>query len=111
MIWIIAGIVVLGAIVFFVVNSGSGAGGPQLGAGQRVGTRGWEAALTLDPLTKTIAARKIALSTETDEKRRDRLTREIAFLEKQIPELEALVAARDASPGLGYIGFKQLPPD
>ena len=101
---VVVGLVLLGRAV-------ASGGRSQLGASQRVGTRGWEAALTLDPLTRTIAARRIALASETDEKRKDRLMREIAFHERQIPELEALVAARDASAGLGYIGFKQLPPD
>ncbi|MFT3708753.1 MAG: hypothetical protein QM817_13970 [Archangium sp.] len=108
MIYFIVGVVVI-AVLFFLLRGSGGA--PTLGAGQRVGTRGWEAALTLDPLHKTIALRRASLATATDEKAKDRLTREIAFLEAQIPELDALVAARDASPGLGYIGFKQLPPD
>ena len=110
-IFLLVGLVVVVVIALVVVRALGSSGPPGLGAGQRVGTRGWEAALTLDPLGKTIAARKQELASETDEQRRDRLTREIAFLEQQIPQLQALVAARDASPGLGYMGFKQLPPD
>lgn len=104
MIWGILG-AVIGLVVVFVMRGGKGAAG----GGLSPGTRGWEAQLTLDPLHKTIAHRKGELAAATDEKQRDHLTREIAFLEKQVPELEALVAAKDASPGRGYIGFDAFP--
>ncbi|MDP1823862.1 MAG: hypothetical protein Q8L48_11480 [Archangium sp.] len=104
MIWGLIG-AVIGLIVVFVMRGSRG------GRGMGPGTRGWEAQLTLDPLRQTIAARKAELRMVTDEKRRDRLSREIAFLEQQVPALEALVAAKDTSPGRGYIGFDNLPAD
>jgi hypothetical protein len=104
MIWGLIG-AVIGLVVVFVMRGSRG------GGGMGPGTRGWEAQLTLDPLQKTIAARKAELRMVTDEKRRDRLSREIAFLEQQVPQLEALVAAKDTSPGRGYIGFDNLPAD
>jgi hypothetical protein len=109
MIWGLIG-AVIGLVVVFLMRAGKGGGGGGVG-GMRPGTRGWEAHLTLDPLTKTIASRKAELRMVTEEKRRDRLNREIAFLEQQVPQLEALVAAKDASPGRGCIGFDNLPAD
>jgi hypothetical protein len=105
MIWIGIGIAVLLAVVVGVVVLGGG--GPAF----KPGTRAFEAYLTLDPLVKTIAARKQEMATETNERKKDRLSREIAFLERQIPELQAIVASKDASPGRGYIGFDNLPKD
>jgi hypothetical protein len=98
--------VVLVIIVGVVVLAGGG-GGPAF----KPGTRAFEAYLTLDPLVKTIASRKQELANETNDRKKDRLSREIAFLEKQIPELQAIVDAKDASPGRGYIGFDNLPKD
>jgi hypothetical protein len=105
MIWIGIGIAVLLVVIVGVVVLGGA--GPAF----KPGTRAFEAHLTLDPLVKTIAARKQELATETNERKKDRLSREIAFLERQIPELQAIVAAKDASPGRGYIGFDNLPKD
>ncbi|MEP7124611.1 MAG: hypothetical protein ABJE95_27025 [Byssovorax sp.] len=105
MIWIGVGIAVLLALVVAVVVLGGS--GPAF----KPGTRAFEAYLTLDPLVKTIASRKQELASETHEGKKDRLTREIAFLERQIPELQAIVDAKDSSPGRGYIGFDNLPKD
>jgi hypothetical protein len=101
--------IALCAVFFLIVRSkgGGGSGLPPFPPG----TRAFEAFLTLDPLVKTIASRKAQLAAATDAARKDRLTREIAFLEKQVPELQAIVAARDTSPGRGYIGFDNLPAD
>ena len=106
MIWGLIG-AAIGLVIVFFMRAGKGGGAGGMGPG----TRGWEAQLTLDPLQKTIASRKAELRMVTEEKRRDRLKREIAFLEAQVPQLEALVAAKDASPGKGFIGFDNLPAD
>ena len=106
MIWGLIG-AVIGMVIVFFMRAGKGGGAGAMGPG----TRGWEAQLTLDPLTKTIASRQAELRMVTDEERRDRLKREIAFLEQQVPQLEALVAAKDSSPGKGSIGFDNLPAD
>ncbi len=106
MIWIGIGIAALLAVVVGAVVLGGG-GGPAF----KPGTRAFEAYLTLDPLVKCIASRKQELAVETNERKKDRLSREIAFMERQIPELQAIVDARDASPGRGYIGFDNLPKD
>jgi hypothetical protein len=103
---VIVVVVVLAVIVGLVVVVGGG-GGPAF----KPGTRAWEAQLTMDPLVKTIAARNQELATESNDRKKDRLTREIAFLEKQIPELQAIVDSKDPSPGRGYIGFDNLPKD
>lgn len=105
MIWALIAVAVIGVVAFLATRGSGGSGG------LRPGTRGWEAQLTLDPLHKTIASRKAELRMVTDEQRRDRLSREIAFLEQQVPQLEALAAAKDASPGRGSIGFDNLPAD
>jgi hypothetical protein len=102
---------VVGLIVWGVRAMAGGGGGGGLGAGLKPGSRAWEASLTLDPLGKCIASRRAELATATDPARKDRLQRELAFLEKQIPELQAIVAANDGSPGRGYIGFDSLPSD
>jgi hypothetical protein len=99
-------VVVLAVIVGLVVVLGGG-GGPAF----KPGTRAWEAQLTMDPLVKTIAARKAEAAGEASDRKKDRLSREIAFLERQIPELQAIIDAKDASPGRGYIGFDNLPKD
>lgn len=99
MIWIGLGIAVLVVIGFLVLKGGGG--GPAL----KPGTRGWEASLTMGPLLGTIEARKQEMAGERNQRKQIRLGKEIAFLEKQIPELQALIDAKDPSPGRGYIGF------
>lgn len=101
---------VVGMVVMGIIAAMRGGGGPGGGA-LRPGTRAWEASMTLDPLVKTIAGRRQELAVETDPKKKDRLARELAFLEQQIPVLEGIVAANDGSPGRGYIGFDNLPAD
>lgn len=103
---VVAFVVVLAIIVGLVVVLGGG-GGPAF----KPGTRAWEAQLTMDPLVKTIASRKAEAAGEASDRKKDRLAREIAFLERQIPELQAIIDAKDASPGRGYIGFDSLPKD
>ena len=108
MVLIVVGVVVLlGIIIVGLILVLGGGGGPAF----KPGTRAWEASLTMDPLVKTIASRKQELAGETNQRKQIRLTKEIAFLEKQIPELQAIIDARDASPGKGYIGFENLPQD
>jgi hypothetical protein len=103
---VVGGIV---ALISVLMRSGGGSGAP--GAGLRPGTRAWEASMTLDVLAKAIDDRRAELHVEADPAKKDRLGRELAFLEKQVPELQALVAANDGTPGRGYIGFDNLPPD
>ena len=108
MIWIALGAVVLLVIVVIVMKRGGGGSG---GFAFRPGTRAFEASLTMDPLVKTIASRKQELAGQADSRKKDRLMREIAFLEKQIPELQTIIDAKDLSPGKGYVGFENLPAD
>jgi hypothetical protein len=72
-----------------------------------MGTRSWEAKLTLDPLGKCLADRRLTRSHEKDVGKGAHLDREIAFLEKQQAELARVAASGDRSPGRGYIGFDQ----
>ena len=104
---LIAVAVVVGLLVVVGLVVVLGGGGPAF----KPGTRAWEAQLTMDPLVKCIASRKLELASETNDRKKDRLTREIAFMERQIPELQAIIDAKDASPGKGYIGFENLPSD
>lgn len=105
MVMVVVGIVAL-VVIFFVVllvrgGDGGGSGGPAL----QPGTRAWEASLTMGPLLNTIEARKLEMANEQNQRKQIRLTKEIAYLEKQIPELQAIIDAKDTSPGRGYIGF------
>ncbi len=99
MIWIGLGIAVLVVIGFLVLKGG---GGPAL----KPGSRAWEASLTMGPLLGTIEARKQEMEGERNQRKQIRLGKEIAFLEKQVPELQAIIDSKDASPGKGYIGFE-----
>ena len=103
---VVAVVVGLLVVVGLIVVLGGGTG-PAF----KPGTRAWEAQLTMDPLVKCIASRKQELACETNDRKKDRLTREIAFMERQIPELQAIIDSKDASPGKGYIGFENLPSD
>ena len=100
MIWIGLGVgfAVLVVIVLLVLKGG---GGPAL----KPGSRAWEASLTMGPLLGTIEARKQEMAGERNQRKQIRLGKEIAFLEKQVPELQAIIDAKDASPGRDYIGF------
>jgi hypothetical protein len=86
-----------------------GKGGP--GARFPVGSKAWEAELTLTALLPAIANRQSEHDRTTDEKRRKRLEFEIQFLSEQVGELNAVIAAGDTSPGKGYIGFTAPPPE
>ena len=68
------------------------------------GTRAFEAYHTTNVLVNVIAARR-AERGALDDAAQARMDREIAFLENQLADLRAIVAANDGSPGKGYIGF------
>jgi hypothetical protein len=70
----------------------------------KLGTRAWEAKLTIDVLVTTIAQRVEATKTAPAEQLPKKL-REIEFLMKQVDSLTAIVDRNDASPGRGYVGF------
>lgn len=101
---IIGGVVL---VLFFAVVLVGGKPGP--GARFPIGSKAWEAELTLTALLPTINNRQTELNQTTDPKRRSRLEFEVQFLSKQVDELNAVIAARDTSPGKGYIGFKAPP--
>jgi hypothetical protein len=99
---VVLGVVVLVVIVGFLLLLKGGGGGRAL----KPGSRAWEASLTVGPLLGTIEARKLEMAGERNQRKQIRLTKEIAFLEKQVPELQAIIAANDGSPGRGYVGFE-----
>lgn len=100
---IIGGILlVLVLAVVFLGRSGPGARFP-------MGSKAWEAELTLTALLPAISMRQEELGRATDPKRKKRLEFEIDFLTKQVGELNAVIAAGDTSPGKGYIGFEAPP--
>jgi hypothetical protein len=108
MLWVIGGVVALVAVIAFAMRKG---GALSLPSQFPPGTRAFEAELTLKPLQATIAQRREELAATTDEARRAKLERQIAFLSAQVVALEKIVAARDLSPGKGYIGFEAPPED
>lgn len=69
-----------------------------------LGSLAFEAELTLDPLTRTIASRRSELAAAPPERAAE-LRKEIVFLEEQVLEIQAIVDRRDPSPGRGYVGF------
>ncbi len=69
-----------------------------------MGSLAFEAELTMSPLMLTIEARNRE-RTGADPARRAELDREIAFLAKQVDEIQAIVDRGDRSPGRGYVGF------
>jgi len=104
---LVAVIVVVGLVVAGLVVLLTGGGG---GVPFPVGSRAFEAHLTLGPLRAAIESARNDLASAPAEKR-DRLARELRFLEEQVVELEGVCARRDASPGKGYVGFTRLPAD
>lgn len=70
-----------------------------------VGTRAWEARMT-NELLKTVIERRLEAKAVADEAMCARLERELLFLVKQFKDNDAIIAANDASPGRGYVGFK-----
>lgn len=69
------------------------------------GTRAWESQLTAKTLADVITARRAERAAATDDTRRGRLDREIAFLAAQLDQHLQIAASGDRSPGRGYIGF------
>jgi hypothetical protein len=106
--WIAITIAVIAVILFLLLRSSGDGGG--LGSRFPMGSRAWEAELTLDALLTSIKRREEERDVETDEAKRERMDRQIAFLRAQIAELQAIIDAKDTSPGKGYVGFK-APPD
>jgi hypothetical protein len=74
-------------------------------ASLKPGTRAWEAKMTAGLLENIIAQRRSEQAAAAGNQR-DKLGREIAFLEEQLAENNRVWAAEDASPGKGYVGFK-----
>lgn len=84
-------------------------GKPTPGARFPVGSKAWEAELTMTALLPAIEQRVTEKNATANEQRRKRLDFEIQFLSKQVDELQAVIDRRDTSPGKGYIGFKAPP--
>ena len=57
-------------------------------------------------LVATIAERNTRRNSETDPAKKARLDREIAFLMPQVEEHQAIIDAKDLSPGAGFVGFR-----
>jgi putative ABC transport system permease protein len=73
-------------------------------ASHKPGTRAWEAKLTAELLDRVIAQRKVEQASIGDARKRERMDREIKFLQVQLIDNMAVWAAEDASPGKGYVG-------
>lgn len=97
---ILAGVVGLVVLVWIVLKYS-----PPVDGALRPGSRAWEARMTNLALGAVIEQRKAEHAKTTDEAKRARLDREIAFLEKQHAENDATAASGDPSPGKGYVGF------
>jgi hypothetical protein len=65
------------------------------------GTLGWEAQLSMGPLS----ARLAEVANKVGEHPNQKQLAEVAFYSAQMRKLAAIVARRDASPGRGYVGF------
>lgn len=62
----------------------------------------WEAQLTLPPLMAKLTQKLNELGPQSHQRALD----EIAFYTAQLREVQAVVDARDCSPGRGYIGYR-----
>lgn len=74
--------------------------------GPGIGSRAWEAKLTAELLVRVIDQRTTEKLQTHAELKRDRLEREIAFLNKQLVENTRIAQSGDPSPGKGYVGFE-----
>jgi|GEM_PF-4842986 hypothetical protein len=110
MVWLGVLTVVSIVVVLALLMRGDRGGGDGL-PHFRPGTRAFEAALTLGPLKAAIEQRRLEHEHEADPVRKERLQRELLYLVEQVPRLQAIVDAKDESPGRGYIGFDNLPAD
>jgi hypothetical protein len=108
LLWIAIGVVVIVVVLFLLLGANNGTAP---GSRFPMGSRAWEAELTMGPLLAAIEQRRRELETTTDPARRERLERQIKFLAAQVDELQAIIDAKDTSPGKGYIGFKAPPED
>jgi hypothetical protein len=70
------------------------------------GTAAWEAKMNAGLLETVIAQRVSERDRETDDGKRAKKDRELAFLKEQLAQAHATWASEDASPGRGYVGFK-----
>lgn len=70
------------------------------------GTAAWEAKMNAGLLETVIAQRVGERDRETDDGKRGKKDREIAFLKEQLAQAHATWSSEDASPGRGYVGFK-----
>ncbi len=108
MIWLGLAIIVVVALVFGMRSATRGAGAA---LPFRPGSRAFEAALSLASLETAIEERKQSHEREPDPKRKDRLARELVYLEMQVPRLQGIVDSGDGSAGHGFVGFDNLPDD
>lgn len=106
--YVILGLVVVVGVLFVLLRRGGGGAG-----GFAPGTLAWEASMELPLLDNLIQVRTSEMPA-ADAKRKERLQREVDFLEAQRqPLMEVIAKSRqgDRAPGKGYIGVKQLPAD
>lgn len=68
------------------------------------GTRAFEASMSVQLIDDLVASRERELTRTTDPEQEDRLRRQIANLRKQQVAYQAIVDARDLSPGKMRIG-------
>jgi hypothetical protein len=108
LLWIVIGVFILVVVVFLLLGSNNGTAP---GSRFPMGSRAWEAELTMGPLLAAIEQRRRELASTTDPVRRERLERQIKFLAAQVDDLQAIIDAKDTSPGKGYIGFEAPPED
>ncbi len=112
---VIVTVVAVLLVGYLVLGRGKGRGGSAQVAGGlaskfKPGSKAWEAAMAMALIPDAIWSREKELP-KAAAARKERLQREIAFLQKQQGDLKAVILAMDESPGKGYIGLEQLPPD
>ena len=72
------------------------------------GSRAFEAYLTLDILANVVRDLHAERAT-ADPARQAAIERELAFYEEEARRLQAIVDARDVSPGQGYVSLRRPP--
>ncbi|MFO7567594.1 MAG: hypothetical protein R6X02_33430 [Enhygromyxa sp.] len=102
--YILGGVVVL--VIGFVLWLRSSAGGMPLSFPP--GSRAFEAYLTLDILANVVRDLHAERAT-ADPARCAVIERELAFYDEEAKRLQAIVDARDVSPGQGYVSLRRPP--
>jgi hypothetical protein len=72
------------------------------------GTRAFEAQMIMPAILAKLASLRQQLATGAAGEKA-KLERQIAYLEDQKRQNEAIIQARDVSPGKGYVGYGALP--